>query len=317
VIDLCGLAILAFYVLMGAHRGGVASALRIACPLLAYAAAFLGAPLIGPLLARWLDLPRPLGLPLGGALLFVVVLIGAGVAAMFVRERLGQGGTWPRDFSDRVGGALVGVAHGAVMLLLLGVVVSFLDGMRVSGATDWLNYLPQTDSSKLVSMSQSALERTLPLALGDSGPAARVTTEFLAHPGETVERFQQVLGHPRIEALQRDRLFWSYVERNAVDQALNQASFLGVAHDPTLRTELADLGLVSEDARADPGRFQLSAGEALRKIGPRIQRVRRDPAFQALARDPEIQRALAEGDTFQLLRHPDFRALITRALDEE
>ncbi len=78
MIDGMGLLILGLYVFMGARRGAVASSMRIAWPLLAYGTAFVGASLAGPLLARWFDLPRLLGLALAGAIFFVLCLIGAG-----------------------------------------------------------------------------------------------------------------------------------------------------------------------------------------------------------------------------------------------
>ena len=68
MIDGIGLTILGLYVFMGARRGALASAMRIAWPLLAYGTAFVGASLAGPLMARWFDLPRLLGLALAGVI---------------------------------------------------------------------------------------------------------------------------------------------------------------------------------------------------------------------------------------------------------
>ncbi|MCZ6822329.1 MAG: CvpA family protein, partial [Deltaproteobacteria bacterium] len=198
MIDGIGLAILGLYVLLGARRGALASSMRIACPLLAYGTAFFGASLAGPLISRWFDLPSLLGLILAGVIFFVLGLIGAGVAVWLIQRRLGeQRGSWPRGGLDRIGGGLVGVAHGAVILLLLGVLVSFLDALRISGAAEWLHSMPNTDASRLVAMSQTTMEKGIPAALGNSGPSTRMATEFLAHPAATVERVQKVLRHPR------------------------------------------------------------------------------------------------------------------------
>ena len=240
MIDGIGLAILGLYVLMGARRGALASAMRIACPLLAYGAAFFGASLAGPLISRWFDLPRLLGLALAGAICFVLGLIGAGIAVWIIQRRLGdRRGSWPRGGLDRIGGGLVGVAHGAVILLLLGVLVSFLDALRISGAAEWLHSMPETDASRLVAVSQATVEMGVPAALGESGPSTRLAAEFLAHPAATVERVQKVLRHPRVESLQQDRLFWAFVQHSAVDKAVNQTSFLSIAYDESLRTDLA------------------------------------------------------------------------------
>ncbi len=316
MIDWIGLAILGLFVLMGARRGALASALRIACPLLAYVAAFFGASLAGPLMTRWFDLPRLLGLALAGTIFFVLGLIGAGAAVWLIHRRLGDRlASWPRSGPDRIGGGLVGAAHGAVILLLLGVLVSFLDALRVSGAAEWLHSMPETESSRLIAVSQAAVEKCIPVALGESGLSTRVATEFLAHPADTVERVQKVLRHPRVDSLLKDRLFWTYVEHNATGKAINQISFLSISYDESLRTDMAELGLVSDGAKSDPREFRNSAKEVLEEVGPRIRELKNDPAFQKLARDPEIRQALAAGDTLQLFRHPEFRSLVSRALE--
>ncbi len=313
MIDGIGLAILGLYVFMGARRGSLASVLRIAWPLVAYGTAFVGASLAGPLMARWFDLPRLLGLALAGVIFFVLGLIGAGAGVWLIKRRLGDRlASWPRGGLDRIGGGLVGVAHGAVILLLLGVLVSFLDALRVSGAAEWLQSMPQTDFSRLVATSQAAVERAVPAALGGSGASTRMATEFLARPADTAERFEKVLDHPRIRTLQRDRHFWFYLEHNGVDRAVNRTSFLSIAYDESLRTELAELGIVSDAAKSDPREFRHSAKEVLKEIGPRIRELKNDPAFEKLAQDPEIRQALASRDMLQLLRHPEFRALANR-----
>jgi len=317
MIDGIGLTILGLYVFMGARRGALASAMRIAWPLLAYGTAFVGASLAGPLMARWFDLPRLLGLALAGVICFVLGLIGAGAGVWLIKRRLGDRlARWPRGGGlDRVGGGLVGIAHGAVILLLLGVLVSFLDALRVSGAVEWLQHMPQTNSSRLVATSQAVVERAVPAALGGSGPGTRMATQFLARPADTAERFQKLLEHPRIRSLQRDRHFWFYVEHNGADRAVNRTSFLSIAYDESLRTDLAELGVVSDAAKSDPRAFRHSAREVLEELGPRIRQLKNDPAFVKLARDPEIRRALASHDTLQLLRHPEFRALANRVLN--
>nr|TDJ04619.1 MAG: CvpA family protein [Deltaproteobacteria bacterium] len=291
--------------------------MRIAWPLLAYGTAFVGASLAGPLMARWFDLPRLLGLALAGVICFVLGLIGAGAGVWLIKRRLGDRlARWPRGGAlDRVGGGLVGIAHGAVILLLLGVLVSFLDALRVSGAVEWLQHMPQTNSSRLVATSQAVVERAVPAALGGSGPGTRMATQFLARPADTAERFQKLLEHPRIRSLQRDRHFWFYVEHNGADRAVNRTSFLSIAYDESLRTDLAELGVVSDAAKSDPRAFRHSAREVLEELGPRIRQLKNDPAFVKLARDPEIRRALASHDTLQLLRHPEFRALANRVLN--
>ncbi len=312
IIDLLALGVLGVYILMGARRGALSSLLRLAAPLLAYTVAFLGAPRVGPWLGSQFGLAGVLGVGLAGMILFMLSLVLFGVVTWVLRATLGRpfGRRRPNRLS-RAGGGLIGAAHGALILLLLGLALSFLDAMRVSGAAN----LPELGGSRLVSMTQCVLERAVPAALGDSQPQARIASEFLAHPADTVERVQNVLADPRIEALARDRTFWHHVENGALDQALDRSSFSGIAYDETLRDELAELGLVGDAARTNAAQFRSSARQALQEIAPRLRQLRNDPALHELARDPEIQRALASGDTVTLLRNPEFRALLNRTLD--
>jgi len=311
IIDLLALVVLGVYILMGARRGALASLLRLAAPLLAYTVAFLGAPRVGPWLASQFGLARVLGVGLGGLILFVLTLVLFGVVTWVLRGALRRPYRRRPNRLSRAGGGLIGAAHGAVILLLLGLALSFLDAMRVSGAAN----LPELGGSRLVSMTQCVLERGVPAALGDSQPQARIASEFLAHPADTVERVQNVLADPRVEALARDRTFWYHVENGALDQALDRSSFSGIAYDETLRDELAELGLVGDAARTDAEQFRSSTKQALQELAPRLRQLKNDPALHELARDPEIQRALASGDTLTLLKNPEFRSLVNRTLD--
>ena len=167
MIDLIALAILAIYVLMGALRGALPSLLRLVAPLLAYTVAFLGAPRVGPWLASQFGLPGVLGVGLGGMILFLLTLVLFGVATLVLRAALRRPAGLRRPSRlNRAGGALIGAAHGALILLLLGLALSFLDAMRVSGAAD----LPEFGDSALVSMTQSVVEQAAPAALGTPSP---------------------------------------------------------------------------------------------------------------------------------------------------
>ncbi len=148
--------------------------------------------------------------------------------------------------------------------------------------------------------------------MSESGGAAPFVARVAARPGAAIGELQGLLESPRIEALREDRLFWSYVEHESVESALNQRSFLGIAHDEELRHQLAALGLVDEEAAADAGAFRAAAANVIRKVGPRIRDLRQDPELQELMQDPEVVAMAQNGDTLALMSHPGFRRLITR-----
>jgi hypothetical protein len=136
-----------------------------------------------------------------------------------------------------------------------------------------------------------------------------------ARPKETMQGVKSVMDNPRIQGLQNDELFWSYVESGAIDAAMNQGSFLGIAHDETLRNELAEVGLIADHAAQDPRLFRNEVRDVLNEVSPRLRGLKEDPAVQQLLQDPEVVSALERGDHVSLLRNPGFRALVSQVME--
>lgn len=320
MLDLAALGILGIFALVGALRGTLSSALKIGSLLLAYGAGLAAAPRLGPELARAVGLPSLLGSALAGTLAFVVAYFALGVLSTLIklsaRRRRPRRSHEPRTL-DRLGGAALGAAHGAIVVLLLGLLVSYAEALSHTASASHLPSVPGASHSRLVTVSRSLARRGAEAAFRDAGTGGRMAVELVANPAETMERLKNLLDNARIKTLQEDRLFWSYVEHGAIDQALNRVSFMGIAHDETLRGQLVEMGLVSEPARADPRLFRSAARDVLKRIGPRIQRLKQDPSFRELAEDPAIAQALRSGDTMALLGHPGFRRLIRLALDPQ
>ena len=56
--------------------------------------------------------------------------------------------------------------------------------------------------------------------------------------------------------------------------------------------------------------------DVLEQIGPRIRRIKDDPAFLELAQDPAVGAALESGNSLALFSDPRFRDLVNRALED-
>lgn len=285
MLDLIGLAVLLIFTLLGAVRGTLASALRIATLFAGYAAALLGAPRLGPDVATRLAVPGLVGKALAAGGCFLAAYLGLGLIATLVRaaarHRRRPELPMPRGRLDRCGGALLGALQGGAVILLLGLLVSYAGAWaRSSGALS----VPAltAESSTLVSLGQSLARKGAEAAFGNEDSSGRVAVELVANPAETVERFQRVMQNPRVQALQLDQAFWSYVEAGSIDIALNRPSFLSIAYDDSLRGEITDLGFVSEAGRADPRLFRNSIKDLLKRVGPRLQRLKHDPVLKAL-----------------------------------
>ncbi len=308
--DVLAILILLAFAIFGALKGALATGLRLASLLGAYVVAAMGAGPCGPTVAAWFGLAPMLGVVAAGTLLFAVgYAVFAGLTFVVVRFERGRRGELPRETGDRVGGAVFGLLRGGLVVALLGILSLQLDGLRATGNVDGV---PATGPSAVKDATQALVAGGGELVLGDDDAGARMTTRMLADPAQTVDDFQAVLDNPRVRELRDDDLFWSYLSHGNTDAALNRASFLGIAHDETLREQIGELGLVRREAAADPRAFKNAVSEVVKEIAPRVQGLMQDPEVHALLRDPEIQRALQDGDTATLLRHPGFQRIVAK-----
>jgi hypothetical protein len=314
LFDVVAVFVLFVFALLGAWKGALATGLRLASLLGAYVIAAMGAGPCGPTVASWFGLAPVLGMVAAGTLLF---LVGYGVFALvtfvIVRLERDRRGDLPRETGDRIGGAVFGLLRGGLVVLLLGMLSLQLDGLRATGRVEGV---PETGPSALKDATQAVIAGGGELMLGDDDASARMTTRMLADPEQTVDDFQAVLDNPRVRELRDDQLFWSYLANGNTDAALNRGSFVGIAHDETLRHQIGDLGLVKPEAAADPRAFKTAVADVVKEIAPRVQGLMQDPEVHQLLRDPEVQRALQDGDTVTLLRHPGFQRIVAKVTGE-
>jgi uncharacterized membrane protein required for colicin V production len=310
-LDALVLLLVVLLAVLGAMRGTLATGMKLVSLIGAYAVAILCAGAIAGPLASALSLPRVLGVPLAGTLLFLAAyaLLGALAFALQRLERRWRG-DWPRTPADRAGGIAFGLARGVLVALLLGWLGLWMEGLRMVGG---VTGLPSAERSQVADMTGNVVETGGDILVGDDSPTLRVTTRMMAHPARNLELMEQVLDNPRVEELRDDQIFWMHVAHGSTDAALNRGSFLSIAYDDTLRRQFGELGLVSESAAVDPRLFRNSLKETLEEVQPRVQAVLDDPALHEMLDDPEVQRALREGDTLVLLRHPGFQGLFDRA----
>jgi len=311
LFDVLALGILAIFIALGAYRGALAGFLRVATLFLAYAAGLFIAAKLAPLIALLSGSSRLTAGALAGSGVFLFVyVVGSVGSALVIRSERARRDDSPRSALDRLGGAFFGAGQAALALLLLGVLGSFLDAAHAAG-------IPQGSAaagdSYLVGSTRRVVAAGVSAAVGD-GPGGGLAVKLASNPGSAVLSTQALLAHPRIAALQQDALFWQYLSTGEVDRALARGSFSAIVLDEDLRARLADVGLVSDEARADSDAFRDQVRATLLEVAPRIQAIRNDPALAELAAKPEIQAAIQSGNTFSLLAHPDFRRLVDRAL---
>jgi uncharacterized membrane protein required for colicin V production len=304
--DGLALLLLGLFTGMGVYRGGLATALGLISLGVAYAAGLVTAARLGPVLARQLDMPEFLGLPLVGMVAFTLAYFVMGVVGSVLRRRSERRRAGrPRSARDRFAGGVFGLARGGLVVVLLAWLAIWVDALRATGAMEGL---PSVAGSATAAVTETLVETGVSAALSDAGVAGQFMANMAARPGNTVADLQELVEDPRIEALREDRIFWTYVENGAVDSALNQPSFLRLAGDEDFRQRLAALGLVGSEAAGDRMAFRDSVAETIHEVGPRVQRLRNDPGMQALMQDPEVVAMVQSGDTM---------ALVTQMTSEE
>ena len=312
-LDVVAFLALAGLATMGLVRGTLATALRIISLIGAYAAAVFGSSAFAGLASERLNVPEVLGMAAAGSATFVVVYLLLGIAASLIarwekRRRRGA----PRSSADRAGGAILGGAQGALVVVLLGWLGLWLQAGQSGGA---LESLPDTQGARVAMLTQTVVEKGADVMLDDDSQGARAAIRAVVRPTETLESVSALANGPRMRTLQEDKLFWSYVEHGAIDAALNRGSFLGAAYDSTFRQHLFELGLINRAAAADARLFRNKARDVLEAVSPRLRGLREDPELQGLMQDPEIVQAISNNDTVALLTNPKFRRLLRRVLD--
>ncbi len=308
-LDAVALFVLGIFIGMGALRGALATGMSLLTLVVAYTTAIVAAPRLGPGLALGFGLPKLVGLPLAGTLAFAAAFIVMTLVSRVLRRRERRLSDGTRGVRDRFLGGVFGATRGAMIVLLISWLALWVDVLRTTGTVEGL---PELGDSTAAALTVNVVEAGVEAALADAGPSGRLIARVAARPGAAIADIQELVEDPRITALREDKLFWTYLESEAVDAALNRGSFVAITYDGSLRQRLADLGLIEPEAAADPGVFRAAAEDVLHEVAPRLRGLRDDPEVQRLMEDPEVVAMVQSGDTMALMGHPGFRQLVSR-----
>jgi len=310
LFDAIAVVLAVLFVALGAFRGTLAGFLRVATLASAYLAGYLAATKLSVVLAFLTGMSKLGSAVVLGCVSFALVyLAGAIMSALIIKVERDKRADRPRSGYDRFGGACFGVMQAGLALLMLAVLGSVLDAAYRVG-------LPQgvdQSGSFLIGSTRRVVATGLGATMGD-GPGSQLAVKLVADPGHALQSFQQLLNGERFGALQVDSYFWELLAEGEIDTALARPSFYNLMHDTPTRATLADLGLAPEAARTDPEAFRRALRATMVTAAPRVRAIRDDPAIAELAADPEVQQALADGNTIGLLSHPQMRALLDRVM---
>ncbi len=313
LLDLVLVGILLLMVGFGAWRGAVVSGSGLAGLIFGYAGGILGA----MKLAGWVEealVVSPLIAPaVAGTIGFVAAwLVVSSLCDVLVAWDQARADFEGRGIVDRALGATFGLARGSLIVVLLSVLMTWLDAARDLGAVEGLAALPQSENSAVADATGTIVEAAVSTALSGSGAAGDVAARITARPGRALESVQLILNDERLNQLFEDKLFWTAIQSESIDYAMNRSAIRSMVRDPEMRGRFVDLGLVGEAAREDQDVFRNAMASVLAEIAPKIAGLHRDPEIQALASDPEIIRLVQSGDTFALMSHPRLKRIVNR-----
>jgi membrane protein required for colicin V production len=312
-LDVVALVILALFAFMGARRGGLASGMALGSLGVAYAAAILAAPRLGPLAAELTGVSEWLGMPLAGSVAFLAAFLVMAVVSKLLGRLTAPEEGEGRSPRDRFLGGVFGAVRGGLIVLLLSYLAIWVDALRITGtAPD----LPELGSSAAARVTETLVEAGV-TAFVDDAPSGHMIARIAARPGQSIADLQGLMEHPVINELRADELFWSYVEHGNVDAALNRRGAMALIYDAEVRRQLGELGLIDAAAVSDSRVFRAAAADVLRQVGPRLKGLKEDPELQALMRDPEVVAAVQSGNHLALMGHPGFRAVVARVMEGE
>jgi membrane protein required for colicin V production len=313
ILDLILISILFVMIGLGAWRGAVVSGSGLLALIIGYMGAIFGATVCSDWVGRTLVVSGLVAPAIAGTLGFVlawlVVSSLAGVLVAWDKERVDGIG---RGIIDRSLGGFFGLARGGLIVVLLAILMSWLDAARDLGAVDGLAALPDAETSALAGATGGLVEVAVSNALSDAGPAGEVAARLTARPGQALGSVQTIVEDERVTGLFSDTLFWTLIQNDSIDYAMNRNSIRDIVNDPEMRGRFADLGLVEEAAREDRTLFRSKMAEVLAEIAPRIERLHQDPELMKLGTDPEIIQLLESGNTLQLINHPRIQRIVER-----
>jgi membrane protein required for colicin V production len=313
LLDLIALAILGLFVLMGALRGGVASGMSLLTLVLSYAAAVWAAQSLGEPVSQNLGVSPLYGPAIAGTGAFLGTAISVGLLGRLIRKSAaGLRGNSRLGIANRWLGGFFGFIRGGLVVLLVSWLVIWLDAARETGAFDGLDAVPDIRISSAAKITEKVVESAVSAAMGGDNAAADVVARLASKPGSAVKSLQGILDDRRIEALQRDRFFWTLIENGAYSRAMNRRTFQDIARSDDMRRKFADVGVVPTEAAEDPAVFQEHFGVVLSQVGPKLKGIVNDPEILRLAEDPEIIAMLENGDTLGLVRHEGVQRLVAK-----
>ncbi|MBW2397212.1 MAG: hypothetical protein JRG95_23435, partial [Deltaproteobacteria bacterium] len=204
-----------------------------------------------------------------------------------------------RDLLDRLGGGLLGGARGALVVILLALMATWLDAAREMTEDPRLVVVPETEDSRVAGIASLAIESAVGAALG--GNSGRLAGRIMARPTISLRVVQSVTSDPSLRTLQSDSVFWTYVEQGQAHNAVQRPAFRELVQNRELRHQLADLGAISAEAADSPEVFSREMLAVLQDLGPRLRALRADPELQELTSDPQVLAQLEAGDPWALL----------------
>ena len=300
IIDLLSFAALALLGHLGWRRGTVLTALSAG----AIAAGYLGALVLyrpfGYLIQGVFGAPMLLAFPLGSLAAFVIVstivrIVAARVAVGRTR-RTDRG--WTPSRVDRAGGAALGVAWGAAIVIVVGWGMVAIRGLTGQGPD-----VERTVTGRVASRVVGAAVFSAVRGVTGNEILASTLALVAVRPQTAATSLNALFDDPRLRMLFENPSLRAALLRGDAGALVRHPSVQSLATDPEFLEAAYAVSLLDGDSNDTSAR--LVSEQLVQRLGPIVQ------TTQTLADDPEIQEALADPALQEKLAEMDLGALAT------
>lgn len=314
------LAVLGLLAYSGWRRGLLLMGLSMIGLATAYGSAYLLFRPVGRVMGDLLSLQPILAYPLGGMVVFLLVVLAFFVAGRLVKRRLRRRrlkkiveGRRSMRWVDRVGGALLGAAYGGVLVLLVAWALLLLRTLSPDTVPDVRDSLTGRLAAPLVERFAYAVAHHT----SESPTLAAAASRFAASPMRSSEDLQALAQDERLQSLFGDPRSLRALADPSGRAAARDPTLRRLARDPAFVDRAGRLGLLEADTadRLSPQEVQRQLAERLGPLARTVRDLSRDPEVRRLMKDPELTGRLERREMLTLANDPKFNRLAEIVLD--
>lgn len=307
-------AIILFFAYRGYRRGLLRSLSRILGVVAGYACAIVYTGQVSQLIEASSQLQGIVAFIVAGLSLFVGASLTVALLFWLLEKLLG--GNAEVSMGSAAGGAVVGLATGLLVALVVVWTISFVRDTRPDTA---IAATAPAKSSRIEAMANEVAGKAVSsaMSLGSANPEiTRMTAALAESPGEIVQQAQRLAQSEDMTALLHDPRNQAVLNSGDIDALRRLPAFQNLMRNPDLQALAESTGLLDEAAKNNQDADAVLA-QQFTKIWSRTQKVKTDPRVQEILSDPEFRQKIQSGNPLDLLGNEQLLELANIIFSEQ